>query len=123
MNPARHMNLGNAISELKNEGILIMGSGGAVHPLGYASFRVGAQPDQWAIDFEAWLTEAVTSGDEDSLLNYRRISPYSERAHPYPDHFMPLLTVFGAADNKEGEVAHKSWYAGDLGMGAYIFDD
>ncbi|MBI4813046.1 MAG: dioxygenase [Methanobacterium sp.] len=85
--------------------------------------HVGAQPDPWAIDFEAWLTRAVTTGDEESLLNYRRISPYPERAHPYPDHLMPLMTVFGAADNQEGKVAHKSWYAGDLGMGAYIFDD
>jgi 4,5-DOPA dioxygenase extradiol len=123
MDPEKHMHVGQAVSELKNEGILILGSGGAVHPLGYASFRSGAQPDPWAIDFEAWLTKAVTSGDEESLLNYRRISPYPERVHPYPDHLMPLLTVFGAADNKKGKVAHKSWYAGDLGMGAYIFDE
>ena len=123
MDPVKHLNIGKAIKSLKNDGILIMGSGGAVHPLGYASFRIDTEPDQWAIDFEAWLTKTITTGDEDTLLNYRRSSPHPEKAHPYPDHFIPLLTVFGASDNSNGRLIHKSWYAGDLGMGAYIFDE
>lgn len=123
MDPLKHIEVGKAISPLKDEGILIIGSGGAVHPLGYASFRTGASPDQWALDFEEWLTEKVTAADELSLTNYRSLSPHPERAHPYPDHLMPLMTVFGAAHETRGEKIHGSWYAGDLGMGAYIFQE
>jgi 4,5-DOPA dioxygenase extradiol len=123
LNPAEHMGVGRAISELKEEGILILGSGGAVHPLGYASFRFGADPDAWALEFEEWLTKAIATGNEKDLINYRTISPYPERAHPRPDHLMPLMTVFGAAGKTKGKKVHGSWYAGDLGMGAYIFEE
>jgi len=56
-------------------------------------------------------------------VKYRERGPYAERAHPYPDHFMPLLVAFGAAgDDARGTVLHHSWYWGDLGMDAYAFD-
>ncbi|MEN6574550.1 DODA-type extradiol aromatic ring-opening family dioxygenase [Methanobacterium aggregans] len=122
LNPFRHLELGRAIKDLRNEGVLIVGSGGAVHPLGYAGFHFGGQTDEWAIDFDDWLTDAVLQGDENLLTNYRNLAPYPERAHPYPDHYMPLLVAFGAAGKgAKGKVIHHSWYAGDLGMAAYSF--
>ncbi len=99
-----------------------MGSGGAVHPLGYAPLCPGAETDKWALEFDKWLTETVTNGDSNRLIDYRKTSPYPERAHPYPDHLMPLITVMGAAgEGAIGTLIHHSWYWGDLGMGAYEF--
>ena len=122
LDPAQHLDLGRAISDLKQKGVLIMGSGGAVHPLGYANFRIGGETDDWAIKFDQWLTGAITNGDESLLINYRHLSPYPDRAHPYPDHYMPLAVAFGAAGKgTKGNVIHHSWYAGDLGMAAYQF--
>ena len=122
LNPSRHLEMGHAIKDLKNDGVLVIGSGGAVHPLGYAGFSFGGPTDDWAIDFDSWLTDAVLVGDEKLLINYRDLAPYPERAHPYPDHYMPLLTAFGAAGKRaKGKVIHHSWYAGDLGMAAYSF--
>ncbi len=118
----QHLKVGRAIEELRNNEILIIGSGGAVHPLGYSGFRFGGKTDQWAIEFDNWLTDAVIRGDEKQLINYRKFAPYPERAHPYPDHYMPLMTAYGAAgDNAKGKVIHHSWYARDLGMAAYQF--
>ena len=52
-------------------------------------------------------------------MKYRERDSFAERAHPYPDHFMPLLVAFGAAgDDARGIVLHHSWYWGDLAMDA-----
>ena len=122
LDPAQHLAVGHALAPLKNEGVLVMGSGGAVHPLGFADLREGAPTDRWALDFDRWLTKAVAGGDTDSLIRYREIAPYPERAHPYPDHYMPILTAMGAAgEGAKGQVIHDSWTLGDLGMAAYEF--
>jgi 4,5-DOPA dioxygenase extradiol len=93
-----------------------------VHPLGYANFKIGGKTDDWAIEFDQWLTGAVTNGDENLITKYRQLAPYPERAHPYPDHYMPLAVAFGAAGKgAKGNIIHHSWYAGDLGMAAYQF--
>lgn len=124
LDPAQHVALGAALSSLRDKGVLVVGSGGAVHPLGYpgASLGEGAATDDWAREFGSWLTDAVTRGDRASLVGYQKRAPYAERAHPYPDHFMPLLVAFGAAgDGARGAILHHSWNWGDLMMDAYEF--
>jgi 4,5-DOPA dioxygenase extradiol len=122
LDPSLHLKIGRALNDLKNENVLILGSGGAVHPLGYPGFRFGGPTDKWAVEFDNWLTDAVTKGDEYLITNYRKLAPYPERAHPYPDHYMPLIVAYGAAGKgAKGELIHHSWYAGDLGMAAYQF--
>jgi 4,5-DOPA dioxygenase extradiol len=122
MDPVSHHRLGKAIESLRHEGVLILGSGGAVHPLGYAPLRPGAKTDQWAYDFDSWLTKSVTQGDYSALINYSKLAPYPERAHPYPDHYMPIITTMGAAgEDAKGALIHHSWFWGDMGMGAYEF--
>ena len=124
LDPASHLALGEAIREVSESGVLVLGSGGAVHPLGNprASLGPGADTDEWAIEFNEWLNRAVTLGDRHSLLNFRSLAPYAEEAHPYPDHYMPLLTAFAAAGPRaRGKILHQSWDLGDLGMGAFEF--
>ena len=124
LDPVYHVALGEAIREVSKSGVLVLGSGGAVHPLGnpQASLGPGAPTDEWAREFNAWLTSAVIRGDRESLINCRTIAPYALQAHPYPDHYMPLLAVFGAAGpGARGNVLHQSWDLGDLGMGAFEF--
>lgn len=124
LDPGAHVALGEAIRDVRETGVLVLGSGGAVHPLGnpHASLGPGAPTDDWAKEFNAWLIHAITSGDRESLVNYRTIAPYAREAHPYPDHYMPLLAVFGAAGpGARGTVLHQSWDLGDLGMGAFEF--
>ncbi|ACL17844.1 DODA-type extradiol aromatic ring-opening family dioxygenase [Methanosphaerula palustris] len=122
LDPATHYAVGRALAPLQDEGVLIIGSGGAVHPLGYANLREGADPDPWAIAFNDWLNRAVTTGNHDALLHFQEQAPYPARAHPYPDHFMPLLTIAGTAGpGAKGTILHQSWDLGDLGMGAFAF--
>ena len=125
LDPDYHFTLGKALTTLREEGVIVLCSGGAVHPLGdpTASIGPGAITENWAVEFNDWLTTAVTGGDVQSLVNYRHLAPHAERAHPYPDHYMPLLTALGAAGaGGRGSVLHHSWDLGDLGMDAYAFD-
>jgi 4,5-DOPA dioxygenase extradiol len=124
LDPARHLALGEAIAPLRNEGVLILGSGGAVHPLGDPTLALGDHlpTDRRAIAFNEWLNRAVASGDTRSLVRYRELAPSAVLAQPYPDHLMPLLAALGAAGpGAKGTVIHQSWYWGNLGMGAYEF--
>ncbi|MGZ7117277.1 MAG: DODA-type extradiol aromatic ring-opening family dioxygenase [Methanobacterium sp.] len=121
LDPSMHLKIGRALKDLRKENVLILGSGGAVHPLGYAGARFSGEPHEWALEFDQWLTNAVTYGDEHLLTNYRELAPYPERAHPYPDHYMPLIVALGAAgEGAKGALIHYSW-TGDLGMAAYQF--
>lgn len=67
LDPAYHVALGDAIRDVRETGVLVLGSGGAVHPLGnpQASLGPGAPTDDWAIEFNAWLTSAVTRGNRE----------------------------------------------------------
>jgi 4,5-DOPA dioxygenase extradiol len=124
LDPVHHMQMGEAISPLRKEGVLLIGSGGAVHPLGdpYASLGNGARTEDWAVEFDDWLAVVITNGDRESLLQFRARAPYARRAHPRPDHYMPLLAAFGAAGaGSRGTVIHRSWQWGDLSMAAYEF--
>ena len=122
LDPAAHLALGDALSELRQAGILVIGSGGAVHPLGYVTFP-SLTPFDWAVAFDDWLTDAVQRGDRQALVDYQAKAPFPERAHPRPDHYMPLLVALGAAGAKaKGTVLHQSWEYGFLGMGMYAFE-
>jgi 4,5-DOPA dioxygenase extradiol len=104
--------------------VLVLGSGGAVHPLGDPEVPLGKKvaTETWAVAFNDWLNRAVTSGDTDTLVRYRDLAPSAVHAQYYPDHFMPLLAAIGAAGpGATGTILHQSWYWGNLGMGAYAF--
>ena len=124
LDPARHLALGETLAPLRHEGVLVLGSGGAVHPLGDPAVALGEglPTDPWAVAFNDWLNRAVTGGDRKSLISYRTLAPSAVHAQPYPDHFMPLLVALAAAGPQaKGTAIHQSWYWGNLGMGAYEF--
>ena len=123
LNPQQHLAVGKAIEALRHENILVIGSGTSVHPLGYVTDWPLTSIPAWAQAFDAWLTDAVLHGDVDTLLRFRELAPYPERAHPRPDHYVPLLTVLGAAgEGAKGTVLHQSWQYNFLSMGMYAFE-
>jgi 4,5-DOPA dioxygenase extradiol len=74
--PAHHIALGRKLSALREEGVLVMGSGSATHNL-RALVRGGedSEPEPWAREFDDWLAEAVEKGDEAALSDYRAHAP------------------------------------------------
>lgn len=121
--PAAHVVLGRALHPLRAEGVLILGSGGAVHNL--REWRAGdlAVPS-WAQAFDDWLAAKVEAGAVADLIDYRTRGPEGERAHPTEEHFLPLFVTLGAGEGPEGaagRVLHRSFGPGGLSMAAYAF--
>lgn len=122
--PAHHFVVGRALRPLRNEGVLILGTGGATHNL--REFRgqaINTAPPEHVLAFDAWLTAAITRGDVAELLDYPTHAPHALRNHPTPEHFLPLLVALGAANSPAGRALHENFNYGILSMAAYQWDD
>jgi 4,5-DOPA dioxygenase extradiol len=120
---AHHLALGHALAPLRAEGVLIIGSGGAVHNLRRLDWgRTGAGPADFAVQFDAWLADAVEAGRADEIADFRRTAPQAAMAHPSDEHFMPLLAALGAAGaGAKGRRLHHSYTYGSLSMAMFQF--
>jgi 4,5-DOPA dioxygenase extradiol len=121
--PAHHIALGRKLGTLRNEDILVLGSGSATHNL-RALVRGGAasEPEPWAREFDDWLADTVEKGDEAALADYRAQAPNAIDAHPTDEHFLPLHVAYGAAgEGARGRALHRSFTLGNLSMASYAF--
>jgi len=118
-----HFRLGRLLRPLREDGVMIVGSGGAVHNLGQLDWGSPAgEPPGWARDFNDWLLDAVENGRTDDVLAYRQRAPRAVRNHPTEEHFLPLIFALGAAgDDERGVRVHASWTFGALSMDNYQF--
>jgi len=117
-----HLRLGAALAPLAAEGVLVLGSGSAVHNLGALAWNRQDAPESWAVEFDAWLADAVARGDRAALADYRRRAPHAVQAHPRDEHLLPLLVAFGAGGaGVKGRRLHGSFTHGNLSMAAYEF--
>ncbi len=123
MSPAHHIALGRKLAALRDEGILVMGSGSATHNLRrLLRGQHGAPPEPWAKAFDDWVAATVEKGDEEALATYREQAPHARDAHPTDEHFLPLHVAFGAAGpGAHGKALHRSFTSGNLSMAAYAF--
>ena len=123
MSPAHHLDLGRKLTSLRDEGVLVMGSGSATHNL--SRLIRGAhdtKPEPWAKAFDDWLATTVEKGDAAALANYRNEAPNAKDAHPTDEHFLPLHVAFGAAgEGARGRALHRSFTSGNLSMASYVF--
>lgn len=100
--PLRLLELGRRLKPLREQGILIIGSGFMTHGLPYIrDWRFDAQAPGWSSEFDNWAGEALEAGDFDSLANYRELAPGLPYAHPTVEHFTPLFVTLGAANNPD----------------------
>ncbi|MBV8392295.1 MAG: dioxygenase [Alphaproteobacteria bacterium] len=122
--PADHIALGRRLAPLREEGVLVMGSGSATHNLRRLMRGAHDTPaEPWAREFDDWVAEKVEAGDEKALANYRSEAPHAKEAHPTDEHFLPLHVAFGAAgEGARGKTLHRSFTSGNLSMASYAFD-
>ena len=96
--PRLLLEVGAALSPLRGEGVLIIGSGFITHNM-RLGFQDGPLP-QWATDFDQWTKETLERHDVDALLDYRAKGPGAKIALPTQEHFVPLLVALGAAGSQ-----------------------
>ncbi|MFJ2609984.1 dioxygenase [Streptomyces sp. NPDC091279] len=97
LDPARLMEIGRRLAPLRDEGVLIVGSGFFTHNLA-ALRNLDAGVPGWSAEFDAWGRDMLENGDVDALLDFLRTSPAGRLAHPRTEHFAPLFVTLGAAD-------------------------
>jgi 4,5-DOPA dioxygenase extradiol len=96
--PYRLLALGERLRPLRDEGVLVIGSGFLTHGLPFLrDFSIDAKAPGWSVDFDLWAADALSRGDVDELAAYRSKAPGMPYAHPSVEHYTPLFITLGAA--------------------------
>ena len=117
-----HWQLGQALSSLAEQGILLMGSGCVTHNL----FDVRWQADQPTAEveaFRAWLIENLMMADVPSLLDWYERAPHARHNHPSSEHLLPLFFALGAGGDVPAEVVHRGVEHAALAMDMFAFSE
>jgi len=102
LEPAALLVQGRALAPLRDEGVLLMGSGFITHNLRQVDPRQAPSTPAWAAEFDAWAAEALGRWDVDALADFRRKGPGAAIALPTTEHFVPLLAAMASASPSEG---------------------
>ena len=123
LGPGHHVQLGQALAELRRQNVLVIGSGSFTHNL-RALVRHGAAAEPpWVTAFADWMHEALIAGRTCDLVSYRAKAPYAQENHPTDEHLLPLYVALGAAGQQARATRiHSSTTLGSLRMDAYAFD-
>jgi len=131
LDAAHHLKLGAALAPLVHEGVLIIGSGHMTHNLrewiGQARQRgsmsaVETEAADYVAQFRDWIQAALERDDRPALANWKELAPHALRAHPTPEHFLPLFVALGAAGpHPTVEHLDAGVDSGVLAMDAYLF--
>jgi len=114
--------LGQALQPLRDEGVLVVGSGSLTHNLYEFRMHDDGGEAEYAREFAAWVRRAVESRDDARLVDTLSLAPHARRAHPTAEHFLPLLVAAGAAaDDARVETLEGGITYGVLSMDSYLF--
>ena len=92
------LEIGKSLATLRERGVLILGSGNVVHNLRQVNWAKGSRPHDFALEFDALFAERMEDRDFAALADAKGLGSLLHAAHPTVDHYMPALTVAGAAD-------------------------
>ena len=122
--PGQAYAFGRALQPLRDEGVLVVGSGSMTHNLYEFRMHGDGKAAEYAVEFAAWVRQAVEARDDARLQQALAIAPHARRAHPTPEHFLPLLVAAGAAGagdavrTLEGGITY-----GVLSMDSFLFGE
>ncbi len=116
LDPVRLLELGVRLAPLRDEGVLIVGSGFLTHGLPFVRDYINGRPGAptWSVEFDLWATQALAHGDLDALIDYRNRAPGMPYAHPTAEHLAPLFVTLGAATRPDAgpEVSIEGYWMG-----------
>ncbi|MGY4523498.1 DODA-type extradiol aromatic ring-opening family dioxygenase [Pseudomonas sp. TE21394] len=120
LGPALQLKVGQALAGLRDQGVLLIGSGSITHNLGELDWHAGPEVvEPWARAFRDWVVEKLQADDQAALLGYRQLAPNAVRNHPSDEHLLPLFFALGAGG--KFAVVHQGFTLGALGMDIYRF--
>ncbi|WP_443692100.1 DODA-type extradiol aromatic ring-opening family dioxygenase [Pseudomonas protegens] len=120
LGPALQTRIGHALASLREQGVLLIGSGSITHNLRDLDWHAGPESvEPWAKAFRDWMIDKLAADDQAALHDYRQQAPNAVRSHPSDEHLLPLYFARGAGG--EFSVAHQGFTLGALGMDIYRF--
>lgn len=126
LGPGHHLQLGQALAELRRENVLVLASGSFTHnlrALQRGPADPGAVEPDWVSGFADWMHTAIMARRTCDLVSYRRLAPYAAQNHPTDEHILPLFVAIGAAgEDSIPTLIHQSTDLGVLRMDSYRFD-
>lgn len=122
LSTAGHHALAGELKALRNDGILVLGSGNVVHNLGRLNWNAPDAPAyDWAQEFDAFVADRLEAGDHQALIAYRSLGAVADLAHPTNDHYLPLLyTVGTAGDGDVLDRIHSGLEMGSISMRSFM---
>ncbi len=99
--PIHYVELGRQLRFLRDENVLVIGSGNIVHNIGMYFRKRDELPFDWAVEFDAYIASALKSGDMAALTDYERAGECASLSHPTNDHLLPLFYSAGARHENE----------------------
>lgn len=121
LDPAAHIAIGHALSPLRNEGVLIVGSGLSYHNL-REFFSPNETANQASVQFDTWLGNAISAApaERERLLINWASAPGASSSHPRSEHLIPLMVIAGAAGTDAGRITYNELLLGKA-VSAYQF--
>lgn len=118
-----HYEIGKELKSLRDEGVLLFGTGNIVHNLRLVNWAMGDEGFQWAYEFDNFIKENIQARNHEKIINYESLGDTAKLAVPITDHFNPILYILGATDegDKVSVYNHKCMM-GSLSMTSYIFE-
>jgi 4,5-DOPA dioxygenase extradiol len=115
--------LGRALRPLRDEDVIVIGSGGIVHNLGLVHFsEKNSGIDPWAAEFDRWVAARLPAQETAALLAYRTSAPEADLAVPTPEHFDPVFVTLGAAwPDEHLDTIYEGFHYGNLSMRSFSF--
>ncbi|HEY8474651.1 MAG TPA: class III extradiol ring-cleavage dioxygenase [Natronosporangium sp.] len=114
LDPMVLLEVGRRLAPLRDQGVLIIGSGFTTHNLNWINPAGGSliPPPAWSVEFDDWAHQTVAAGDVDALIQFERLAPAARIAHPRTEHFAPLFVALGAALDRleSSSVVEGFWY-------------
>ncbi|MGD0868779.1 MAG: class III extradiol ring-cleavage dioxygenase [Bryobacteraceae bacterium] len=121
--PEELFQIGKALRPLRDDGFLVVGTGGIVHNLSRVHLENKDAPvDPWAAEFDAWVAAQVAARNLESLFAYRSTAPHARLSVPTTEHFDPLFVVLGMSFPDERiETIYQGFHYGNLSMRSFSF--
>jgi 4,5-DOPA dioxygenase extradiol len=122
--PAYHYALGKELRELRNKGVLIIGSGNMVHNLGMLAWQQPETGYDWAIELNQVFKSKIESGNHQDLIQYQKLSGKPNLAIPTPEHYLPLLYILALQEkNEKPHFFNDFLQMGSISMTSVLFGD
>lgn len=118
--PGFHFDLGRQLGVIRNQNILIIGSGNIIHNLSMVDFNEAATPFKWAVEFDGMVKNLLVKNDFERLIDYLALQN-SKMAIPTSDHYLPMLYILGMKEeNEKITFIHESFQNGSIAMRSFI---